>query len=253
MPRQQAIEVDHHGRTIRGMTYLPAGDHRHPTVLLLHGFTGQRIEAGFMFVDLSRRLAQRGIAAVTFDFLGSGESDGSFDQMLPSGELADALHMSRWTAGQRFVDRSRMALLGFSLGGLVAACACGRLDQYKTLVLVAPTTPQNLCRHARDLGPADQPVFGAHQLNPRLFEDTMSLDPLADLAKRPRPTLIVQGTADTAVTPAVSGEYVDALRQAGIPPQVAMIDGAGHTFNHPDHRRQLYDTVASWLVDQLGV
>jgi dipeptidyl aminopeptidase/acylaminoacyl peptidase len=86
-----------------------------------------------------------------------------------------------------------------------------------------------------------------------LFEDTMSLDPLADIAKRPRPTLIVQGTGDTAVTPQVSGEYVDALRQAGVNPQVMLIDDAGHTFNHPDHRRQLYDAVTAWMGEQLRI
>ena len=39
---------------------------------------------------VARELTKRGLAAVTFDFLNSGESDGSFDQALVTQEVADA-------------------------------------------------------------------------------------------------------------------------------------------------------------------
>ena len=48
------------------MVYKPAADRRYPTVLLLHGFTGQRTESGFLFVRLARAMNRRGMAAVTF-------------------------------------------------------------------------------------------------------------------------------------------------------------------------------------------
>src|ERR1041385_538167 len=80
------------GQTIRGTFYHATGpERRRPTVLFLHGFTGQRIETDFLFVSLARSLAADGIHAVTFDFCGSGESDGRFDQMLVSHELTDTL------------------------------------------------------------------------------------------------------------------------------------------------------------------
>lgn len=244
--RQQAIELERDGQTIRGMAYLPDRPGRAPTMVMLHGFTGQRMESGFLFVRLSRLLAGQGVAAITFDFLGSGESDGAFDEMLVTGEVADALRVTQWAAGQPYVDRSRMGLLGFSLGGLVAAATVGRTEVYRALVLMAPTTVANLCRHA--VGPdgneKQKPVvLGPNVLHSRFFDDARTLDPVSDVAKHARPTLLVQGSADTAVTPEVSGEFVAAMRHADVPCEVVMINEADHGFSMPPWRKLLYDAV----------
>src|SRR5262245_58462149 len=196
--QQHAIEVDHRGETLRGTIYQPDTQKRVPAVLLLHGFTGQRIETSFAFVQLGRALAARGVAAVTFDFLNSGESDGSFDRMLATGELADAMRMTEWLQGQPFADRSRLGLLGFSLGGLIAACVCGKSSVYRSLALLAPTTPQNLvnnvCKRPGNNCPAGEPLaVGPYVLHKDFARDVLSLDPVAAVVRNPRSALLVQG------------------------------------------------------------
>jgi dipeptidyl aminopeptidase/acylaminoacyl peptidase len=250
---QQSFELDHAGRTIRGTTYRPTNPGRRPTVVFLHGFTGQRMENGFLFVRLARALAEAGIASVTFDFLNSGESDGSFENMLPTGELADALRVTEWAQRQSFADRSRLALLGFSLGGLLAACVTARAKVYKALVMLAPTTEANISRHAQREGKSDacSVLFGPHCLHPKFFVDVASLDSVRDVVKNPRPTLLVQGTADTAVPPAVSQQFIDAMKQARVPCDARLIEGADHPFAHPSWRKDLIDTVVAWLERQL--
>ena len=262
--KQQPIEVDRDGMTIRGMTYRPAVDSRtgrYPAVLLLHGFTGTRIENGFMFVRLARALASRGIAAVTFDFLHSGESDGSFEQMLVTGELADALRMTEWLQHQAFVDRSRMGLLGFSLGGLLASCVSARVDGCKSLVLMAPTTEKNIARHANREGRCSMPdgaggtyesiMFGPHCLHPAFFDDVLTLDSVGDCVKHPRPTLVVQGTGDVAVPPAVSAEFVEAMKRGGVPCELHLIEEADHAFMRPHWRSELITKVTQWFEKTL--
>ncbi|MEX2215379.1 MAG: alpha/beta fold hydrolase [Phycisphaeraceae bacterium] len=262
MIRQQAIEVDHNGLTIRGMSYRPVREGRHPAVLLLHGFTGTRIENGFMFVRLARALASRGIAAVTFDFLHSGESDGSFEQMLVTGELADALRITEWLQSQAFVDRSRLGLLGFSLGGLLAGCVTARVECYRSLVMMAPTTATNIARHAQREGRCDTPgtgggeaasgvQLGPHCLHPSFFDDVLTLDSVSDCVKRPRPTLVVQGTGDTAVPPAISAEFVDAMKRASVPVELHLIEGADHAFTHPRWRSDMNARVTDWFAKTL--
>lgn len=249
---QETFELDHAGSTIRGSTYRPDVLQRCPSVLMLHGFTGNRVETGFLFVKLARTLARQGIAAVAFDFRHSGESDGSFGQMLATGELDDALHMSRWLQAQAFVDRSRMAILGFSLGGLLAACANARRSPFRAMVLLAPTTVENLCRFVRAEDGHGSVAIGPHTLHPRFVDDLRTLDPVGDVVRNPRPTLIVQGDADTAVPPHVSRQYVDALKRAQVPLKVEMIEKADHGFSQPPARRQLAAGVAAWIAEQIG-
>jgi len=248
---QQSFEVDNHGQAIRGTFYRPDITSRVPVVVLLHGFTGQRIESGFLFVQLARALNKRNVAAVTFDFRNSGESDGSFDQMLVTQELDDALRMTQWSRSQAQVDRTRMGLLGFSLGGLLASCCMSRTNVYRALCLVAPTTVTNLCRHAGEK-PAGEPIYvGPHRLHQRFFDDVRTLNPVADVIVNPRPTLLIQGAEDTAVPPDVSQAYVDELQRSNVPVRHDLISDANHVFSTPAARERLVDTVVDWFAEAL--
>ncbi len=254
---QEPFQVKHLDGVIRGMTYRPGGaeksgaGRRYPAVLMMHGFTGQRIEAGFLFVTLARALARRGVAAVAFDFRHSGESDGSFERMLVTGELDDALRITGWTQSQPFVDRSRLGVLGFSLGGLLACCTGAQTNAFTAMALLAPTTVDNLCRYAKQREENGQITIGPHTLHPKFFDDLRTLDPLIDAVTNPRPTLVVQGTDDTAVTPQVSRKYIDAMERAGVDVSLQLIEGADHGFGKPAIRKQTVIVVCDWLAKQL--
>lgn len=248
---QKSFEIEsltHPGQMIRGSIYLPQGQGRFPTLLMLHGFTGQRSESGFLFTQLARKLNSQGIACVTFDFRNSGESDGSFDQMLVTGELDDALRVTQWLSGQLFVNRSRMGLLGFSLGGLLAACTVARTNTYKTLALLAPTTERNLARIAKSrVDERGRLIVGAYEMHPQFIDDLMTLDCVEDVVKNPRPTLLVQGDADQAVPPPISQQFVDAMCHAGQQVEHILMPGAEHVFGTPAHRAKLFEHVSDFL------
>lgn len=249
---QRSFSIDVDGQAVRGTVYLAEGeDRRRPLAVMLHGFTDDRIGVSFMYTMLGRALNDAGIHAVSFDFRGSGESDGTFGQMLVSDHFEDAKRVLRWAAGQRYADRSKLALVGFSLGGLLASCVSAGDVPVAGLVLLAPTTPQNLRRRA-ERTPAGQVVtVGPHALHPRYFEDLQQFDSVADVVRRPRPTLMVLGTADAHVAPQISGQYEQAMREANVPLEVVTIEGADHTFNSPPGRLKMVDAVVSFLAATL--
>jgi uncharacterized protein len=253
---QSAFEIQNRGQTLRGSVYrsdLVSG--RGPTMIFLHGFTGTRVEPGFMFVRLARELNAKGIHAVTFDFIGSGESDGLFEEMLVSNELSDALKVTQWVEGQAFVDRTRMGVVGFSLGGLLAAALTARHPSFKARVMLAPSTAHNLCRLTGDrdvcVPAVPQMVYGAHTLHKDFFKDLRTFNGPADVVKCKAPTLVVQGTADTSVTPAVSKEYTDALDKAGIANKTVLVEGGDHIFSKQPWQRAMIQAVAQWLPGNL--
>ncbi len=251
--QMKPISIQQSGQTIRG-TFYRAGDtlRRRPVVVFLHGFTGNRHENDDMFVRLARGLADQGIHALTFDFRGSGESDGRFDQMLVSSELADALRVLEWVGGQPGVDRSRIGLLGFSLGGLLACCTAARFSSIKALALLAPTTGQNLRRYVEGQEQEGPVIVGSRSLHPQFFDDLETLDSLADAVKNPRPTLLIHGTADKSVPPAVGQQYAKALQGAGLCLQLEWIDGANHVFSGQPARQKLLSLVAGFFKERLG-
>jgi dienelactone hydrolase len=137
---QQAVTLDRGGMTMRGMFHRPDGPiGKVPAVAIFHGFTGNKMEPHFIFVKLSRALAEAGIASVRFDFLHSGESDGDFEHMKLSGEVQDGLAVLDYLRAREDVDADRIGILGLSMGGVVASrVAAARPGQVKSLCLWAP-------------------------------------------------------------------------------------------------------------------
>ncbi|GEB40136.1 MULTISPECIES: alpha/beta hydrolase [Leuconostoc] len=114
------------GLTLRGTAHVPEGvTGPVPTVLLFHGFGAVRDEYFCSFVQISRQLAKRGIAAIAFDFSGHGESDGDFIDFTFSNEVYEGTQLVAFVKTLDFVDEKRVALLGMSLGSVAASMVAG--------------------------------------------------------------------------------------------------------------------------------
>lgn len=115
-----------------------------PVVLMLHGFTGTRDELAVagtdegVFSRTARLLADAGYASLRIDFRGSGESAGTWPETTFSGQIADAVAAIDWLGMADTVDGSRVAVLGWSQGGLVAAHAAAARPEVRAAVLWAP-------------------------------------------------------------------------------------------------------------------
>src|SRR5690606_22833722 len=78
-----------------------------------------------IFLKLSRRLSAEGLAVVRFDFSGSGESDGDFEEMTFGGEVLEAQEILKFIRFLPTTDPERVGLVGFSMGGAVASILAG--------------------------------------------------------------------------------------------------------------------------------
>ena len=118
-----AIEFrNRRGKRLRGMIHKPGtGARRVPGVVFFHGFTGDRMESHWIFIKCARALAKAGIAALRFDFYGSGESDGEFREVTLQSEIADAKSAVNFFRKQKGIDGGRLGICGLSMGGAVAA------------------------------------------------------------------------------------------------------------------------------------
>jgi dipeptidyl aminopeptidase/acylaminoacyl peptidase len=225
---------------------------------MLHGFSGGKCEARFIFVALSRRLAAEGIASLRFDFRGSGESEGEFEEMTPLEELSDARAALRHLSAIRRIDRRRMAVVGFSLGGMIAAMTAAREPSLKAAVLWSPVA------HPSEIMTRNRPASDIETVNRegridmgglfvgRAFVETMSeLDPLVEIAKSRVPLLLVHGTEDDGVPFSHSADYLAAAEAAGVPAEIVPVDGADHVFSAVALREKVLDATTGFLKRHL--
>lgn len=206
-----------------------------PVVIIYHGLTGNRSENHILAVADS--LLSHGVAVVRFDFNGHGESEGEFVDMTLDNEVEDAEKVFEYVESLEWVDKSRIAISGHSQGGLVTGVLAGKLGSGKArcAVLMAPAA----CIHTMalsgnmfgyDVGSDDLPEYiefwGGSHLGRQYLISAYNMDVFGRTSAYKGPTLVIQGTEDSAELMADAARYPDYLENC----EFKWLEGLSHCF-----------------------
>jgi alpha/beta superfamily hydrolase len=140
---------------------------------------------------LARSLRELGLDTVRFNFRGTGNSEGSFDDGV--GEADDLRAVATWVRAQR--PEAALWLAGFSFGAYVSLRMAAEL-QPSMLISIAPPV-----RRSWDFDSLVPPTC---------------------------PWLVIQGEADEVVDPQAVFDWIDTMRD---PPDLVRMPGTGHFFH----------------------
>jgi len=204
-------------------------------LVLCHGFpSGPRgaAKSAETYPQLADRLAvEAGWTVLTFNFRGTGESEGDFSL---AGWMADL----QAAVGHLLADDGVAAvwLAGFSTGGSLAICTAAEDERVAGVAsLAAPADfsswaadPRRFLDHAREVGVVRGAGF------PASFDawarELREIRASAVVGKiPPRPLLIVHGSADDVVPVVEARQLADA---AEAPVELRVLTGAGHRLRH---------------------
>lgn len=259
----ELLWIESSGGWLAASFHVPDSPQPVPAVVLCHGFTGHRGEAHFLFVEAARAFAEAGIAALRFDFRGSGESTMAFSQMTIETEIADAEAALEYLRQRPEVNAERIGVLGLSMGGAVAACLAGRdaathggRGRIAALVLWAAVARFDGLL-ARLSAPETAPLLlpdgtrdiGGLAVGPGLIESLGRTSPVEEVAAYAGPALIVHGTNDQAVPVSHADEY---KRVLGDRAQLHLIEGADHVFTSIPWQSEAIQVTAEFFLRHLG-
>ncbi len=193
-------------------TYFEPAQGNAPGVILVHMVAGQRAD----WDSLAAALQDRGFAILTFDLRGHGESGGSQEWDKMSDDVAVAY---QFLSGQPSVDRTRVGLVGASIGANLALNSAAVEPGVKALVLLSPG------------------------LDYRGVQTEASMQPYGN-----RPILFVASKTDAYAAQTVA--TLSGLAQGKAKTQ--LYDNAGHGTQMLGGADGLEDLIANWLRDALG-
>jgi putative redox protein len=234
------------GNLLVGDLHRSHGD-RGPALVLCHGMESTR--GGTKQLAMVERFVPRGYTVLRFDFSYVGESEGRFEDLTISGEVADALGAIDFL--YEFAP-SACVLIGSSLGGtvalLAAAQALERVDAVATIAAVADSalfvhelTPSQIDSW-RETG---RRAWREGHLNVGFLDDVEQIDVRAAVARIDRPLLVMHGDADDVVPP--HHAQLIAAAAAG-PVRLEIFPNVAHRFEEPGALPRLLDTVDDWLA-----
>ena len=241
MQMKQYVETVSRGLTLRGFLELPENVEKPPLLIMFHGFTGSKSEKHFLLSRLSREVVRQGTATLRFDFGGTAESDGDFQDVTPLTEIEDGLNIVRFAKQLEAEDQERISLLGFSLGGFVAANVAGNIPlQLEKLILISPAVAahKKMERMYLETGSCGR---GSLVLTKQFFEDGNAIDVMEVSRHFKGLVTIIQGTIDTAVPPETALRYQSNFSNAVL----HYVEGAGHAYDTPEHFEELKSLVVT--------
>jgi uncharacterized protein len=252
---EQFREFDVDGERIAASIHIPRQTPA-PGVLMCHGFTGQRMEAHFLFVKAARALCAEGFVVLRFDFRGSGESGGSFRDMTISGEIEDAIAALQVLRAEPGVDARRVALIGLSMGGLIAACTAARDGEVGALVLWSAAADMGELIRDRWQMPTESGAgtckyyeHGAFEIGAGFMQDAMRVKPLEEIAQFHGAALIAHGDDDQTVPLTHARRYMAAI--PGGDARLYVVEDADHTFATVAHESDVIAETVRFLSDRI--
>ena len=214
---------------IEGLLYLPpdTGSARIPLVLDVHGGPfGAWVNRSDPFADFLvghgwavLRPNPRGSSNYGVRFAAANKND------LGGGDYQDVMAGVDYVLANYPIDPARLALMGYSYGGEMAAFVEGKTDRFKAIISGAPVIDQ-FSEYGTEKGSwYDRWYFGKPWEN---TQDAWRQSPLAGAAHAKTPFLLIQGQSDTTDPLGQAEEMYRALRQEGVPVELV-------TYPREDH------------------
>ncbi len=258
---RESLTLENQGQKIFAIFHRPIVQKKTPAVLICHGLAGHKTGRYRLYVALSERLAQAGIASLRFDFRGSGDSEGQFAEITLEDQISDAQVALNYLMQAPSIDKKRIGLFGRSVGGVVAIIAAGRSSGVKSLGVWAPlfdgrqwksnwelvknnsVTAAQAEELMRVNGQTSNKAF-LHQL----FSVQMNkeLDPIKNV-----PFLHLHGEKDLVVDITHAGDYKVGRKDAFAKSQFILLPNSDHDFSYvPEQKLAIEDTV-NWFKETL--
>jgi dipeptidyl aminopeptidase/acylaminoacyl peptidase len=235
------------GHVLAGTLTTPPGPGPFPAAVLITGLSPHERNNGMPpwmpFRDISDALTRAGIAVLRVDDRGVGKSTGDHAPSTTFDEADDVRTEVAWLRARNDIDGKRIALVGYSEGGLIAPMVAAKDRSIAAIITLAGpgTSGAQLARyqieqaviHDPDIREADREKEIQKQLAEEMTPRervVLTIDPM-EFAREVRcPALIIQGGSDAHV-PVRSAERIGmAMRSNGnADVTVRIFPGVSHT------------------------
>ncbi len=252
MGRRQPFAVEIAGSAVSGALHWPPEDREGEpaaVVLLCHGLPTAGKQTDALFARITESLTEAELVVAEYSARRARLPDGSNHQRLAVETIDDASAVFRWLVLRDELDLTRVGVLGFSLGAIVAAGLAQRTDQIARLCLLAPVTAEWVLSGGDRTG-EDEYIrsLGADDAAEGFLTDLDTLDSAHSAAAHDRPTLILHGAADRAAPSELSSAYAGAIELAGRDVQHMLVAHGDHFFTDDPGRAACVAHVSAFFA-----
>ena len=194
------------------------------------GFSSGSKNAGYIVNDV-RALGRLGYTGVSANYRLTGQG-------LWPAQIHDTKAAIRWVranADKIGIDSDKIAIAGYSAGGLLSLLAAGTNGMAEFEGNVGNAGVSSNVQAGIGVYPLASPSGNLFPITLSPEERTKVMEaasPAKYIGKSFAPTIFIHGTADTTVPTALSIDFYNKLNGAGVPSALTLIQGAAHAFDN---------------------
>ncbi len=233
-------------RTLRGYLDCPEGATN--LVVMFHGYTGNKTEHNGYFRTLSRKLSEVGIASLRMDYSCNGESDGEFVDFSYLEAIEDAKLMLDYGASVPGIKH--LAVLGFSMGGAIAALVCNYRPLDALLLWSPAGSMYDKMKERFDVAvktPAGTVYSPAFELSSKFIDSMAGIDPFQACSAFTKPVLVIHGRNDKAVPYLIGVTYAVKFPNS----LCHIVSEAGHGYDEEASKNELFSKTLTFFNEVL--
>jgi dipeptidyl aminopeptidase/acylaminoacyl peptidase len=227
----------------------PAGNQRHPLLVLIHGGPEGSWEDGWSMRWNLATFAARGYVVVATDFHGSTGYGQKFKESIVGDwggqPFQDIMKATDAAEKLPFVEPGHTCAAGASYGGYMIDWIAGHTDRFRCLVSHDGVFDLvSMYGSTEELWFPEWEFHGPPWQNPELYH---RLSPSTYVANFKTPTLVVQGELDFRVPTEQGFGMFTSLQRKGIESRLLYFPDEGHWVLKPRNSRLWYHTVLEWI------
>lgn len=214
-------------------------------VITCHGMLATRESTKAVMV--ASLCASSGALSLRFDFRGCGDSDGKLEDSISSQRLRDLDAVVAYVIEEFGIGK--IGLFGSSLGGYVCLLKAGSDRTINTVVSVSsPYSMAELLE--REMEGRGYCMIDGIRIGRNFLDDAHAHDARlrTALSGIDVPVLFAQGSADTMVPEIHARRLHDAV---GSDKRLLVVEGADHSYSHPEHLKMLVSESVNWFVEKM--
>jgi len=244
--------LNEHGEKLAGTLHLPEKS-ADRAVIWGHCFTCSRHTT--VLRDISKKLEEKGIASLRFDFSGNGQSEGDFSHTSYSRHIAEMKQAVNFLSEKGF---SCFAAGGHSMGAAIAVLAAERMAaeslNIKAVCALAGRLgtgklsqifTRDQMEELRQTGRVSFVSRGRKlELREDFFTDMQKYDLAETVANLKIPLMVIHGDKDEVI----SVENALDAKKHNPCAELEIVRDADHMFLNPGHRAEIAERAAAWFL-----
>ncbi|MBI3732139.1 MAG: S9 family peptidase [Chloroflexi bacterium] len=244
------------GRQVPAWLYQPRGVMgKAPVVLSVHGGPEAQERPVYAYSGLYQYWLSRGIGVLATNIRGSTGYGKSYQQLIRrdwgGGELKDQEYAVKYLHSLDWVDPQRIGFFGGSFGGFSCLSCVSRLPDLWAAA-VGWFGPSNLITFVKSVPPWWRRYMKGWVGDPDEDRDLLiERSPITYVGNVKTPLYIIQGANDPRVVKAESDQFVEKLRERGVPVQYDVYNDEGHGFTKRANELKALKDSAEFLEQRL--